>query len=236
MKSTVEEIRARFDQDVERFSNLETGQTAAIGSAVALDLIARAAVVATPRARRVLDIGCGAGNFTLRLLQQKSMEAVTLVDLSRPMLDRAEQRIRAVHPGSLATIQTDVRDLTLEDGSIDVIVAGAVLHHLRTDSEWESVFSALHRRLAPGGSVWIFDMTTHEHPAIQAMMHARYGDYLASLKGDAYRDHVFAYVEKEDTPKPLTYQLELLRRFGFRQTEVLHFDTCFAAFGAVKSA
>jgi tRNA (cmo5U34)-methyltransferase len=29
-KSTVEEIRARFDHDVERFSNLETGQAATI--------------------------------------------------------------------------------------------------------------------------------------------------------------------------------------------------------------
>ena len=28
MKSTVEEIRRRFDADVERFSNLETGQSA----------------------------------------------------------------------------------------------------------------------------------------------------------------------------------------------------------------
>ena len=30
MKSTVEEIRQRFDKDVERFSNLETGQSATI--------------------------------------------------------------------------------------------------------------------------------------------------------------------------------------------------------------
>jgi hypothetical protein len=28
MKSTVEQIRQRFDKDVERFSNLETGQSA----------------------------------------------------------------------------------------------------------------------------------------------------------------------------------------------------------------
>jgi tRNA (cmo5U34)-methyltransferase len=28
MKSTVDEIRRRFDADVERFSNLETGQSA----------------------------------------------------------------------------------------------------------------------------------------------------------------------------------------------------------------
>ena len=29
-KSTMEQIRARFDRDVERFSNLETGQSATV--------------------------------------------------------------------------------------------------------------------------------------------------------------------------------------------------------------
>ena len=47
---------------------------------------------------------------------------------------------------------------------------------------------------------------------------------------------VFAYVEKEDTPRPLVYQLDLLRRVGFAQVEVLHKHVYFAAFGAVKAS
>jgi hypothetical protein len=35
------------------------------------------------------------------------------------------------------------------------------------------------------------------------------------LKDEAYRDHVFAYVEKEDTPRPLLFQLDLLRQVEF---------------------
>jgi tRNA (cmo5U34)-methyltransferase len=65
-------------------------------------------------------------------------------------------------------------------------------------------------------------------------MRRRYGEYLAGLRGEAYRDHVFAYVEKEDTPRPLAFQLDLLRQVGFSQVEVLHKNVCFAAFGAVK--
>ena len=59
-------------------------------------------------------------------------------------------------------------------------------------------------------------------------------EYLTRLKDEAYRDHVFAYVEKEDTPRPLLFQLDLLRETGFAQVEVLHKNVCFAAFGAVK--
>ena len=45
-------------------------------------------------------------------------------------------------------------------------------------------------------------------------MKKRYGDYLTRLKDESYRDHEFAYVEKEDTPRPLLFQLDLLRQVG----------------------
>src|SRR5690606_27340872 len=92
-QSTPEEIRERFDNDVERFSNLETGQSAAIDAPLALDLVTQAVLAVNSTPQRVLDLGCGAGNFTLRLLDAcESVEEVTLVDLSGPMLDRATQR------------------------------------------------------------------------------------------------------------------------------------------------
>ena len=67
-------------------------------------------------------------------------------------------------------------------------------------------------------------------------MRRRYGEYLTQLKDEAYRDQVFAYVEKEDTPRSLMFQLDLLREVGFSQVDVLHKNSCFAAFGAVKAS
>ena len=88
-----------------------------------------------------------------------------------------------------------------------MILAAAVLHHLRDDAEWDAVFARFHRCLRPGGSVWISDLVQHTHPAVQRMMWRRYGEYLSALKGDgpageAYRDAVFAYIDQEDTPRP----------------------------------
>jgi tRNA (cmo5U34)-methyltransferase len=122
----------------------------------------------------------------------------------------------------------------LEEGKFDVIVAAAVLHHLRTDEEWLAVFAKFHRALRAGGSIWIADLIAHSLPAVQEMMWRRYGAYLTSLKGPAYQDEVFAYVAKEDTPRPMDFQLDLLRRVGFAAVDVLHKNSCFAAFGAVK--
>ena len=234
MKATVDEIRRRFDADVERFSNLETGQSATVDAPLAMALVAEAAAATTPHARHVLDVGCGAGNYTLKVLEQLPNLDATLIDLSQPMLDRARERVSRATAGRITTIQGDIREVELPDREFDIVVAAAVLHHLRTDEEWQKVFAAFHRALRPGGSVWVFDLVESSIPAVGQLMQRRYGEHLTRLKDEAYRDHVFAYVEKEDTPRPLLFQLDLLRQVGFSQVEVPHKNVCFAAFGAVK--
>lgn len=66
------------------------------------------------------------------------------------------------------------------------------------------------------------------------MMWNRFGKHLESLGGADYREKVFAYIYKEDSPKPLTYQLNLLREVGFDNVEILHKNSCFVGFGATK--
>jgi tRNA (cmo5U34)-methyltransferase len=233
-KSTVDQIRQRFDNDVERFANLDTGQSATIDAPLVLELVTEAAALTTPHARDVLDVGCGAGNYTLKLLQRLPDLNATLLDLSRPMLDRAHERVSAATRGRVETLQADVRDIDLGENRFDLILAAAVLHHLRSDDQWRRVLAAFHRALRPGGSLWIADLIEHSSPAIQQMMWRRYGEYLTALKGHQYRDAVYAYVEREDTPRPLMYQLDLLRASGFRDLEILHKNSVFAAFGASR--
>lgn len=236
--STVEEIRQRFDGDVARFSNLETGQAAAIDSPLCTRLIAQAAVATRPDATSVLDIGCGAGNYTLVYLQELARRdvACTLLDLSWPMLDKAKERVGAQVDLPVVTLQGDVREVDLGDARHDVILAAAVLHHLRTDEQWDAVFAKLHAALKPGGWLWIYDLVTHAHPAIDALMHKRYARYLEGLGGLAYREKVLAYVAKEDTPRPVEEQLARLAKAGFVYGTVLHKHSGFAAFGAMRAA
>lgn len=233
-KSTVEEIRERFDNDVERFSNLESGQVAAMDSPVHMDLLTEAAAVVTPGASNVLDIGCGAGNYTLKLLQRLPSLSCHLIDLSRPMLDRATQRIGEVSGTPAVAMQGDIRDIDLGEERYDIVLAAQCLHHLREESEWQDTFEKIFRSLRPGGSFWIADQIVHDHPAVQGMMWRRWGEYLVEVEDAAYRDHVMAYVEKEDSPRSLTFQLGLMRRVGFENTDVLLKRSKFASFGGMK--
>jgi tRNA (cmo5U34)-methyltransferase len=150
------------------------------------------------------------------------------------MLDRARQRVSGATSGTVRTVQGDVREVELGSEQFDLIVASTVLHHLRGDSEWEAVYRKLHRALPPGGMLYIYDMITHSLPALDAEMGSRFGAYLTALKGEGYRDHVLGYIEDEDTPRSLGYQMGVALGAGFRVVEVLHKHLNFAAYAALK--
>lgn len=234
-KSTTEEIRCRFDGDVERFSNLETGQVATIDAPLAMELITQAAVSATPNINRCLDIGCGAGNNPIKLLREYSGEFdCDLCDLSKPMLLKAKERLSQETSGAIRMFHGDIREIDLPREGYDVILAAAVLHHLREEQEWEATFSKIYSLLRPGGSFWVTDLVTHENETVHELMWRRYADYLTSQGGRGYQQEVFSYIDKEDSPRPVTFQLELMKKVGFQTTEILHKNSCFAAFGAIK--
>ncbi|MCP4890821.1 MAG: class I SAM-dependent methyltransferase, partial [Planctomycetaceae bacterium] len=166
-KSTTDEIRERFDNDVERFSCLETGQVATVDAPLAMELITIAATRATSPIHNVLDVGCGAGNNTILLRQQLGHDIeADLLDLSKPMLDRAVERVNENNSGTVTAICEDFRYANLQSGKYDTILAAAVLHHLRDDDDWQMAFEKIYRLLAPGGSVWITDMVSHESDAV----------------------------------------------------------------------
>jgi tRNA (cmo5U34)-methyltransferase len=89
---------------------------------------------------------------TLRVLNQVSPLDCVLVDLSQPMLDRARERATAATTGRVETIQSDMRALSFGPALFDVILAGQVLHHLREDAQWETMFASFHRWLRPAGA------------------------------------------------------------------------------------
>jgi tRNA (cmo5U34)-methyltransferase len=233
-KSTIAEIRDRFDKDVERFSNLETGQVSTIDAKLSLELLTEAAYRLIPDAVNVLDVGCGAGNYTLMMLSKIKGLHCTLVDLSRPMLERALERVSSQTSGVVEIKEGDIREVELRENQFDIILAGAVLHHLRDDDDWEHVFRKLFNLLNPRGCLLVSDFVSQENEILNQMIWEKYGSYLELVGGQSYRSSVFDYVAKEDTPRSLNFQLDLMKRVGFKHIEILHKNLCFAAFIAIK--
>jgi len=233
-KSTVQEIRERFDKDVERFSNLDTGQVSTIDAVFSMELLTESALRLAPDAENLLDIGCGAGNYTVKMLSKNKNLHCTLVDLSKPMLDKARERITEITTHPPVFIQADVRDAELKENNFDIILAGAVLHHLRDDADWEKTFLKLYGILRPGGCLMISDLITQENETLNQLTWEKYGDYLENHGGKEYRLKVLEYVAREDSPRSLNFQLRLMKRVGFREVEILHKNLCFGVFAGIK--
>jgi len=233
-KSTPEAIRKNFDQQVERFSDIETGQTTAIDSPLCMELIARSAALLNPNAKRIMDLGCGGGNYAVKVTSFLPTIDCTLIDLSINMLAVAGKRVRENTTGTVTCIQGDYRDIPMKENSYDIITAGTTLHHLREDQEWESVFSKVYHALKPGGTFWINDIVLGETPEIDRMM---LDGWLSVLRKQISPEEIEMYMgryESEDTPRTLSYQLDLMKQVGFSKTMVLHKHFNFAAFGAIK--
>jgi len=96
--------------------------------------------VAEVRPRRVLDAGCGTGEFAERV-QRETGADVRAVDLSPRMVALTAARGVPAHPA-------DLQSLPLDDGTFDVVVANWVLHHVE---DLERGLSELARVLRPGG-------------------------------------------------------------------------------------
>jgi tRNA (cmo5U34)-methyltransferase len=233
-KATVDEIRERFDNDVERFSNLETGQVSTIDAQISLEIITESAKRLVPAAQSLLDIGCGAGNYTLKMLSKIPDLECTLLDLSKPMLDKAYERVIPATANRVKTVQSDIRTAQLPENYFDVILAGAVLHHLRDDNDWEYVFKKLYKLLKKDGCLLISDLVTQDTAVLTKYTWECYADYLSKIADSAYSKKVLDYVEKEDSPRSINYQIALLQKSGFRNIEILHKNICFAAFAGIK--
>jgi len=79
-------------------------------------------------ARRILDVGSGAGQIARHLLKYADPEAeITCIDLSCEMLRRARQRLKSRRP---RYVVADLSVLPFCDGSFDCVTCGYVLEHL----------------------------------------------------------------------------------------------------------
>jgi 2-polyprenyl-3-methyl-5-hydroxy-6-metoxy-1,4-benzoquinol methylase len=106
---------------------------------------------------RVLDIGCGNGAISLPLLI--GCRRLTLLDLSREMLELAKQRIPPERRNDVALIEGELLDANLEPQSFDLILCIGVLAHV------DSVAAVIDRvaLLAKPGSWVIIEFTDSFH-------------------------------------------------------------------------
>jgi len=170
----------------------------AAGHEILLGCLAQAA---RPLARmRLLDAGCGTGNYA-RLLVER-VARIEAVDLEPAMLARARDKLaEARRAGRIGFHRASVLALPFPDASFDGVMANQMLHHLPGRAGdpfwgWRRALAEFARVLRPGG---VLAITTCSHlqlekgywyyaliPQAAARLRARYLD-LGPLEAELRR-------------------------------------------------
>src|SRR6187397_1595479 len=80
---------------------------------------------------RVVELGCGPGSFTRRIVRRLGSSGIVVgVDASAGLLEQAKQALAGAGPGRAEFVQADVSQPGAWLGGADVLVGRAVLHHV----------------------------------------------------------------------------------------------------------
>jgi SAM-dependent methyltransferase len=100
---------------------------------------------------RVLDVGCGCGDTSLALARRVGETGSVLgVDISAPMLQRAEARARAAGAAQCRFLLADAQTAALEPASVDVVFSRFGVMFF---ADPVAAFANLARAARPGGAL-----------------------------------------------------------------------------------
>ncbi|HEY6648147.1 MAG TPA: class I SAM-dependent methyltransferase, partial [Mycobacterium sp.] len=107
---------------------------------------------------RVLEIGCGTGNVTLRAKRAAPDADVIGTDPDPLALARAQRKARGMT--GIRFERAYAQELPFADGQFDRALSSMMLHHLDEDVK-AGALAELHRVLRPGGQLHIVDIGGH---------------------------------------------------------------------------
>lgn len=108
----------------------------------------------------VVDLACGPAG-QLGMIAKLNPDAGFIgIDLSKPMLDRADVYLKKHRLTNVKTQQDSMTELAaLDDQSVDVVFSTMALHHLPDQQSLADTFTAIKRVLKPGGGVYLIDFS-----------------------------------------------------------------------------
>ena len=99
---------------------------------------------------KILEIGCGSGDFTVHLLENLPPCAYFGMDISQGLLDVAKRRILNDY---VTFLKGNVEELDAQFGTFDVVIGASILHHLNVPKTLQNI----HRVLPRAGRILLME-------------------------------------------------------------------------------
>ncbi|MGE5241269.1 MAG: class I SAM-dependent methyltransferase [Bacteroidota bacterium] len=106
--------------------------------------------------RRVLDLGCGAADITIRFARAYPESRLTGVDGAAAMLRLAREAVtRAGLTPRIRLVETRLPESALPERAFDTVICNSLLHHL---ADPQTLWNACAEYAAPAAAVWAMDL------------------------------------------------------------------------------
>jgi tRNA (cmo5U34)-methyltransferase len=182
--------------------------------------------------KKIIDLGCGTGELSIKILQRCSKATIMAMDYSPRMLEFANDKMEKAGFGDRWNgIEMDFGDWATDEESgyigvkFDACVSSLAIHHLSDEMKLE-LFKCVARVLKPGGVFWNADPILPENPQIEAMYQSvrenwvtQQGTTLAEVRSKMGTSSDRGY-SSQDCLATLASHLEMLDRAGFQSVAV----------------
>ena len=166
------------------------------------------------RPRRVLDLGCGATDITIRFARAHPDGELTAVDGASTMLDLARAAVeREGLAKRIHLVQALLPDSALPRGGFDTIISNSLLHHLRDP---QTLWRALADHAAPGAAAFIMDLRRPDTRGRAARLVEEY----SAAEPEVLRRDLFNSLLAAYRPEEIAAQLSQAELAGLRAETV----------------
>lgn len=183
-------------------------------------------------AKFVLELGCGTGNLTKRILDTYPDVHVTAVDLSEKMIIKAKEKV-SMYSRRVTFVQKEIEAFT-SPYTYDACVSSLAIHHL--DSKHKQLFfDAAYSLLETRGVLYLFDHTLGASQSLEEINHTAWLMYMRKKGGsEAEIQEIQKRRAAHDICEAIIPQLMMMKRSGFVDIDVVWKYYGLAVFGGRK--
>jgi len=182
--------------------------------------------------QNILDVGAGTGLMSA-FFQEKYPEAkITLVDISKDMLKKAEERFEGNE--NISFLNADFAAVDFPENHYDVVVSGLAIHHLPNELK-QQLFGKIAKTLKTGGWFINADQVLGATALAEKVYtenwknHVQQSPYLTEEEKLSAFDRI-----KVDIMAPLNDQLKWLEEAGLKNANCYYQYYNFVVFAANK--
>ena len=179
-----------------------------------------------PGCQRILDLGCGSGELSLKILKRHPSAEVVAVDYSPRMLEFAKRKLesagyREVWRGIEADFGDWANDRVSAIGdSFDACVSSLAIHHLTNEMKFK-LFVRIRESLNSGGVFWSGDpilaegsILSETYQSVREEWANQQGETLAEIRAKIGKSVPYGY-SQPDQLATLDEHLQMLKTAGF---------------------